>query len=51
MQLYYDEDSYFRGYFPLVRYDRRDPGRKLARNPELASYVIDGLSYHPRMSG
>jgi IS30 family transposase len=44
---FFDEDSYFRGYFPSVAHklasDRRVPGRKLARNPELASYVIDGL--------
>ena len=44
---FYDEDSYFRGYFPSVAHklasDRRVPGRKLARNLELASYVIDGL--------
>jgi len=43
----FDEDSYFRGYYPSVAHklasDRRAPGRKLARNLELASYVIDGL--------
>ena len=44
---FYDEDSYYCGYFPSVAHklasDRRVPGRKLARNPALASYVIDGL--------
>jgi IS30 family transposase len=44
---FYDEDAYFRGYFPLVAdklaRDRRAPGRKLARNPDLAKYVINGL--------
>jgi IS30 family transposase len=44
---FFDEDSYFRGYYPSVAHklasDRRVPGRKLVRNPELASYVIDGL--------
>ena len=44
---FYDEDSYFRSYFPSVAHklasDRRLPGRKLARNLALASYVIDGL--------
>ena len=44
---FFDEDSYFRGYSPSVAHklasDRRVPGRKLARNSELASYVIDGL--------
>jgi transposase, IS30 family len=38
---FYDQDSYFRGYFPSVAHklasDRRVPGSKLARNPELAS--------------
>ncbi|MBV1692228.1 IS30 family transposase [Novosphingobium sp. G106] len=44
---FFDEDAYFRGYFPSVAHklarDRRVPGRKLERNPELANYVIDRL--------
>ena len=44
---FYDEDSYFRGYFPSVAHklasDRRVPGRKLMPNPVLASCVTDGL--------
>lgn len=44
---FFDEDAYFRGYFPSVAHklarDRRVPGRKLERNPDLANYVIDRL--------
>ena len=44
---FFDEDFYFRSYFASVARklasDRRVPGRTLARNPELASYVIVGL--------
>lgn len=43
----HDEEPFFRGYFPNVaqRYaaNRRAPGRKLVRDPELAAKVIDGL--------
>lgn len=43
----HDEEPFFRGYFPNVaqKYaaDRRAPGRKLVRDPELAAKVIDGL--------
>lgn len=44
---FYDDDAYFRGYFPTVAHRiarrRRIPGRKLARNPVLANYVVDRL--------
>ncbi|CDO38561.1 IS30 family transposase [Novosphingobium sp. KN65.2] len=44
---FYDEDAWFRGYFPNVAHriarERRAPGRKLLRHPLLAAYVIEGL--------
>ena len=41
---FYDEDAWFRGYFPNVAHriarERRAPGRKLLRHPLLAAYVL-----------